>query len=104
VAEANYGGAMVESVIRAVDANVPVRLVHASRGKVVRAEPIAALYEQGRVHHVGAFADLEDQMCGLVIGGEYVGPGRSPDRADALVWAMTELSTRKAIAPRIRSL
>lgn len=91
VAEANQGGAMVESVLRAAEAGLSVRLVHASRGKVARAEPVAALYEAGRVAHRGAFPRLEDEMCGLVMGGGYVGPGRSPDRADALVWALTEL-------------
>lgn len=89
VAEANFGGAMVESTIRAVDPTVSYRAVKASRGKVVRAEPIAALYEQGRVSHVGAMAELEDQMCDFGPEG-YIGDG-SPDRADALVWAMTEL-------------
>ncbi len=89
VAERNYGGAMVEHVIRTVDKGVSYKEVTASRGKVVRAEPVAALYEQGRVSHVGAFEAMEDQCC--LIGPEgYVGEG-SPDRADALVWALTEL-------------
>jgi phage terminase large subunit-like protein len=91
VAEANNGGAMVASVLRAAAANLPVRTVHASRGKVARAEPVAALYAAGRAFHVGAFPTLEDEMCGLLTGGGYAGPGRSPDRADALVWALTEL-------------
>lgn len=104
VAEVNYGGAMVEAVIRGADPSIPFRAVSASRGKVARAEPIAALYEQGHVSHVGAFPDLEDQMCGLIIGGTYEGPGRSPDRADALVWALTDLMTRPASAPAIRNL
>lgn len=91
VAEANNGGAMIESVLRAVDAGLPLRLVHASRGKVARAEPVAALYEAGRVAHRGAFPVLEDQLCGMIVGGVYAGPGRSPDRADALVWAITAL-------------
>lgn len=85
VAECNNGGKMVESTIRSVEKNVPVKLVTASRGKQTRAEPISALYEQGRVHHVGTFPDLEDQMTSWVPGEE------SPDRMDALVWAMTEL-------------
>jgi phage terminase large subunit-like protein len=89
VAEKNFGGAMVEHVIRTVDKNVPVMMVHAARGKVARAEPVAALYEQKRVFHVGAFADLEDQLCAFRHDG-YAG-GASPDRADALVWAITEL-------------
>jgi len=91
IAEANNGGAMVETVLRAADRVLPVRLVHASRGKSARAEPVAALYEAKRAFHVGAFPELEDEMAGLIAGGGYAGPGRSPDRADALVWAMTEL-------------
>lgn len=91
VAESNQGGAMVESVLRAADAGLPVTLVHASRGKAARAEPIVALYEKGKAFHVGAFPALEDELCGIVAGGGYEGPGRSPDRADALVWAMQEL-------------
>jgi len=101
VAEANQGGDMVESVLRAADCLMPIRLVHASRGKVARAEPVAALYEAGRVRHVGQFAHLEDQMCGLMAGGDYCGPGRSPDRADALVWALTELMLGKRGRPRV---
>lgn len=89
IAERNFGGAMVEAVIKAQDKSLPVAVVTASRGKVARAEPIAALYEQGRVSHVGGFASLEDQMCAMTPSG-YVGEG-SPDRADALVWALTEL-------------
>jgi len=89
VAERNYGGAMVEHVIRTVDKSASYKEVVASRGKVARAEPVAALYEQGRVSHVGALPDVEDQCC--MIGPEgYIGEG-SPDRADALVWALTEL-------------
>ena len=86
VAEANQGGDMVRHTLDTVERGVPIRLVHASRGKRVRAEPIAALYEQGKVHHLGMFADLEDQLCSWV-------PDRSPspDRLDALVWALTEL-------------
>lgn len=91
VAEVNNGGAMVESVLRGVDAELPVKCVRASHGKVARAEPVAALYEAGRVSHVGAMAALEDQLVGMIAGGVYAGPGRSPDRADALVWALTEL-------------
>jgi phage terminase large subunit-like protein len=103
VAEANNGGDMVASVLRAADSGLPVRLVHASRGKVARAEPVAALYGRGRVRHVGAFPDLEDELCGMVTGGGYEGPGRSPDRADALVWAVTELMLQRRVAePRCR--
>jgi hypothetical protein len=89
VAERNFGGAMVGAVIRAADPKASFKEVTATRGKVVRAEPIAALYEQDRVSHVGHFADLEDQLCNFTPAG-YVGDG-SPDRADALVWALTEL-------------
>jgi len=89
VAERNFGGAMVEHVIRTVDPKVSYKEVTASRGKVARAEPVAALYEQGKVKHVGGFSDLEDQMCAMTPDG-FLGEG-SPDRADALVWAITEL-------------
>lgn len=105
VAEDNQGGNMVESTLRAADLAMPVKRVHASRGKSARAEPVAALYEAGRAFHVGAFPELEDQMCGLISGGGYEGPGRSPDRADALVWAMTELMLgRAARVPRVSVL
>ncbi|WP_369027332.1 DNA-packaging protein [Qipengyuania sp. RANM35] len=103
VAEANQGGAMVASVLRAADISLPVKLVHASRGKTARAEPVAALYEAGRVKHAGMFAKLEDEMCGLMAGGGYEGPGRSPDRADALVWALSELMLGKSGRPRVRT-
>lgn len=104
IAEANQGGEMVGAVLRASNIALPVRLVHASRGKVARAEPVAALYEAGRVIHCGTFARLEDEMCGLMTAGDYQGPGRSPDRADALVWALTELMLGRRGTPRIRSL
>ena len=91
VAEKNQGGDMVEAVLRGADAGLPVTLVHASRSKGARAEPVGLKYERGRVKHVGAFAALEDELCGLMAGGGYGGPGRSPDRADALVWAVDEL-------------
>lgn len=91
VAEVNQGGDMVESVIRQVDANVPVIKVHATRGKVVRAEPIAAMYEQKRWHHVGVYAELEDQMCDFTSDFDKTKKGYSPDRVDALVWAGFEL-------------
>ena len=90
VAERNFGGAMVEHVIRTVDRNVSYKEVSASRGKIQRAEPVAALYEQGRVHHVGDnLTELEDQLAAMTSTG-FAGDG-SPDRADALVWALTEL-------------
>jgi phage terminase large subunit-like protein len=104
VAEANQGGAMVESVLRAADQALPVKLVHASRGKVARAEPVAALYAAGRVRHVGVFARLEDQLCGLLAGGSYAGPGNSPDRADAAVWALTELLLGRQLRPSVRQI
>jgi phage terminase large subunit-like protein len=104
VAEANQGGAMVESVLRAADQALPVKLVHASRGKVARAEPVAALYAAGRVRHVGMFARLEDQLCGLMVGGDYAGPGRSPDRADALVWGLSELMLGRRALPSVRQM
>ncbi len=85
VAEVNFGGDMVESIIRIVDKNISFMKVHASRGKTIRAEPVSALYEQGRVHHVGFFPDLEDQLC------EWVPGDKSPDRLDGLVWAITDL-------------
>jgi phage terminase large subunit-like protein len=91
VAEKNQGGDMVASVLRAVDAGLPVKLVSASRGKVARAEPVAARFEAGAAFFAGRFPALEDELSGLVLGGAYEGPGRSPDRADAMVWAMTEL-------------
>jgi predicted phage terminase large subunit-like protein len=89
VGEANFGGAMVEYTIRTIDKRVPYRPVHASRGKVVRAEPVAALYEQGLVRHCGSLSKLEDQMINMTQRG-YEGTG-SPDRLDALVWAVTDL-------------
>lgn len=107
VAEINNGGEMVEATIRAVRPTIPFRAVHASRGKWTRAEPVAALYEQGRISHVGSFAALEDEMVNFGpngLAGEF-----SPDRVDALVWALTELfpiMTRKVPRqePRLRSI
>ena len=98
VAEVNNGGDLVERLIRTLDAGVRFKSVHASRGKLVRAEPIAALYEQERVHHCGVFAELETQMCTYT--GERLRP--SPDRLDALVWGLSELNkSRGEIAWRI---
>jgi predicted phage terminase large subunit-like protein len=91
VAEVNNGGDMVEATIRMVDPNVSYNKVHASRGKVIRAEPVAALYEQGRIHHVGAFPTLEDQQCAFTTDFDRKAAGFSPDRVDALVWAMSDL-------------
>jgi len=89
VAEGNFGGAMVESVLATANTSARVRMVTASRGKIVRAEPIAALYEQNRVRHAGVFGALEDQLVAFTTEG-YVGEG-SPDRADAMIWALTKL-------------
>jgi phage terminase large subunit-like protein len=92
IGEINNGGDMVEATIRAVDANVSYKSVTASRGKAIRAEPIAALYEQGRVHHVGSFGALEDEMCNF----DPITTTKSPNRMDALVWALTELSAEES--------
>jgi phage terminase large subunit-like protein len=89
IAERNFGGAMVEHVLRTVDRNVSYKEVTASRGKVARAEPVSALYEQSKVRHAASFVELEDQMAAMT-GEGYVGDG-SPDRCDALVWSLTEL-------------
>ena len=91
IAETNNGGDLVERLLRTIDSNIPYKSVTATRGKMVRAEPIAALYEQRRVHHIGYFAELESQMT------TYTGerPKPSPDRLDALVWGLTELSKSK---------
>jgi phage terminase large subunit-like protein len=100
VAEINQGGELVETVIRQIDPAVPVRTVRAMRGKWLRAEPVAALYEQGRVAHVGAFPELEDEMSDF--GPDGLSGGASPDRVDALVWALTDLMLRGGAEPRIR--
>jgi phage terminase large subunit-like protein len=96
VAEKNNGGEMVEHVIRTIDPAVRVKLVHASRGKYVRAEPVAAIYEQGRGHHVGTFRKLEDEMCQWEPGND------SPNRMDALVWLATELLLEKDKPKKVR--
>lgn len=100
IAEVNQGGAMVAEVLRAADAGVPVTPVRASRGKAVRAEPVAALYTQGRVRHAGAFPALEDELANF--GPDGLANGRSPDRLDALVWAVTALSLAQDGTPRVR--
>jgi phage terminase large subunit-like protein len=103
VAEVNQGGEMVAAVLRNVDASVPLKTVHATRGKYLRAEPVAALYAQGRVKHLGPpKQELEDQMCDFGLGG--LSSGGSPDRLDALVWAVTELTAQTWKGPRIRRL
>jgi phage terminase large subunit-like protein len=104
VAEANNGGAMVESVLKAADLGLRVRLVHASKGKCARAEPIALKFEAGRAFFAGKFPELEAELGGMTAGGGYEGPGRSPDRADAMVWAMTVLSETRSGVPRVRRL
>ncbi len=103
VAEVNQGGDLVATLIREVDDTVAFRAVHARHGKRLRAEPVAALYEQGRVSHVGALPELEDEMCSFIGAGNGAEP--SPDRLDALVWALTDLMLgRPRAAPRIRQL
>jgi len=91
VAEVNNGGDMVGATLRMVDRNVAFTAVRASRGKIVRAEPVAALYQQGRVHHIGTFPQLEDQMVNFTSDIDRAAAGYSPDRVDALVWAFSEL-------------
>ena len=105
VVEVNQGGDMIEALVRQIDPLVPFRKLHASRSKGARAEPVAALYEQGRVFHHGDLGDLEDQMCAMTAQG-YAGKG-SPDRLDALVWALHELiiaPSAKWQQPRVRAL
>ncbi|RKE85531.1 terminase family protein [Rhizobium sp. AG855] len=102
VAEVNQGGDMVKSVLESVEARLPVTTVRATRGKFLRAEPVAALYEQGRVLHAGRFSALEDQMCDFGVDG--LSNGRSPDRLDALVWALTALMLEGGAEPRIRGV
>lgn len=102
VAEVNQGGELVAAMIAQVDASMPVRMVRATRGKWLRAEPVAALYEQGRVAHVGAFPELEDQMADF--GRDGLSGNASPDRVDALVWAITELMLTQNVSPRVRTL
>ena len=102
VAEVNQGGEMVGAVINGVDPGVPVAEVRARRGKWLRAEPVAMLYEQGRVRHVGAFPELEDEMAEFTPDG--LSAGHSPDRLDALVYALHELALKPLASPRLRSL
>jgi phage terminase large subunit-like protein len=105
IAEANNGGKMVETVLRGAEAGLPVTLVHAADGKAARAEPVMVVFENARARLGGRFPELEDEMAGLIYGGGYGGPGRSPDRADAMVWAMTELVGKaQRAAPRVRGL
>ena len=104
VAEANNGGDMVASVLRGAAPHLPVRLVHARSGKAARAEPVSAAFERGEARFGGRFPALEDELAGLVTGGGYEGPGASPDRADAMVWAMIELMKPERAGPRVRAL
>jgi phage terminase large subunit-like protein len=104
VAEANNGGAMVDSVLKAAEVGVRVKLVHASKGKAARAEPVATRFETGKAFFAGCFPELEDELAGITSGGGYEGPTRSPDRADACVWALTELSETRSGVPRISRL
>lgn len=102
VAEVNQGGEMVAAVIHQADSSVPVTMVRASRGKWLRAEPVAALYERGRVRHVGTLPELEDELCDFSLGG--LSSGRSPDRLDALVWALSALMLTGGGDPKIRKV
>lgn len=105
VAEQNQGGKLVKSVLHTADPKLRVKLVTATVGKAERAAPVAMLFEAGRVVLHGRFPDLEAEMLGMIAGGEYEGPGHSPDRADAMVWGLTELMLGPEPAPpRVRSL
>ena len=101
VAEANQGGEMVRSMLSLSGATQPLKLVHATRSKRARAEPVAALYEQGRIFHARAFPALEEEMLGMGLAD---GPKKSPDRADALVWALSELLLGPRADPRVRMM
>jgi phage terminase large subunit-like protein len=105
VAEINQGGDMVRSVIETINQNVSFKGVYARRGKISRAEPVAALYEKGIIYHSGYFPELEDQMCAFTIDHIYTKNSKSPDRVDALVWALTELMLNsEAGTPRVNIL
>ena len=102
VGEVNNGGDLVERNVRVESPHIAFRAVRATRGKFLRAEPVAALYEQGRVAHAGAMPELEDQMCDF--GPEGLSSGASPDRLDALVWALTALMLEGRGEPRVRGI
>lgn len=102
IAEVNQGGEMVSTILHEVDPDIPVKSVRATRGKWLRAEPVSALYEQGRVRHIGNLPELEDEMCDFGLDG--LSSGRSPDRLDALVWALTHLCLKGQQNPKVRSL
>jgi phage terminase large subunit-like protein len=103
VAEGNNGGAMVESVLRAADRSMAVKMVFAKEAKGARAEPVAAAFESGRAKLAGCFPELEDEMAAMTAAGGWHGPGRSPDRADAMVWGVATLLTRPRAEPGVRS-
>jgi len=100
IVETNQGGELVTSVLQSLEAHIPLRTVFASKGKFARAEPVAALYEQGKVFHAGRFDELEAEL--LHLGADMT--GKSPDRADALVWAVSHLIGLEQGRPAIRSL
>jgi phage terminase large subunit-like protein len=104
IAESNQGGAMVKSVLEAADPELRVKLAHATRGKSARAEPVAIRFEREQAFLAGSFPELEAELSGLQVGGNYEGPSRSPDRADACVWALRELSETKMRVPRVVAL
>jgi hypothetical protein len=105
VAESNQGGEMIRAVLRTADPHLRVKLVHARHGKSERASPVAMLFEAGKVVLHGRFPELEAQLCGMIAGGGYEGPGASPDRADAMVWGLTELMlTPERALPQVRAL
>ncbi len=104
IAESNNGGDMVTATLLAADIGLPVRSVTATRGKSARAEPVSMFYQKQKVRHAGAFPSLEDELCAMTLDGRYEGPGRSPDRADALVWALTELMRPSKAGPSVRWL
>jgi len=101
LAEINQGGEMVDAVLNAIESEAPLRTVYASKSKTARAEPVAALYERGKVKHLRGLAELEDELCTL---GAFEGPKKSPDRADALVWAVTDLLLKPRPLPKVRRL
>ena len=100
VAEINQGGLMVKSVLRSAGLTAPVKTVRAKQGKAERAVPIALLFEQGRVSLHGEMCSLEEELRGLIAGGAYQGPGDSPDRADAMVWALGEVMAQRVVRVR----
>ncbi len=102
IAEINQGGEMVETILRSTDHSIPVRTLHAHRSKWTRAEPVALLYEKGKIFHARPFSELEDQMCAF--GPDGLAEGVSPDRVDALVWAIGELELKRRPSPRVRAI